>query len=323
MRHIVIVGLLLAPGLIREANAQNAGLRWSGLWYADYYYVLRSPDQALGDQNGFTFRRLYLTADWSPHARLRGRVRLEADDRSFSTDGRLAPFLRDLYVQLTPWKGHWLTIGICPTPAFEIREAGWGYRSLERTILDLNRIVSTRDFGLSLQGPITGEVSYWLMFGNNSGLRLEQDKFKRLYGGLSWQRENGPALNLYTDYGRYQGGRWFSTVAAYAGLHSRSGRMGLEAFAHRFSRPIGPGDRYQGISLFGVLPLGAHLRAVGRGDLLWRNREEERSRLYYALVGLDWSMAPELNLIPNLYWSRQSTDPRGSWTARITLYWRF
>ncbi|MCS7081428.1 MAG: hypothetical protein N2561_02810 [Bacteroidetes bacterium] len=311
--------LLCAPPLKAQSR-----LRWSGLWYADYYYILASPERAQRGQNGFAFRRLYLTADWNARASLDGRVRLEVDDRSFTTDGRPGPFVKDLYLRFALGR-HQLIAGISPTPAFEAPEEGWGYRSLERTILDFNRVASTRDFGLSVRGPLgaKGALSYWLMFGNNNGVRHEQDKFKRLYGRLAWQAQSGPVLTLYADYGRYQEDRRLWTWAGYVGYVGVLQRAGLELFAHRFERPRDPDDRLWGISLFGARRISEPIAILARADLVQRSLQGRRSRLEYAIAGVDWTIAPEVNLILNFYRTRLSPGARDSWTGRLTLHWRF
>jgi hypothetical protein len=149
-------------------------IKISGLAYLDYYYLLNSPVAGDEQANGFDYRRLYLTTDFVLSDDFGGRARLEASSSSTTSQGRPAPFVKDLYVR---WKnaigqGHDLTLGISPPPAFGVSEGFWGYRSLEKTILDRNAILSSRDFGLTLSGRFDrdGAVRYALMYGNNNSV---------------------------------------------------------------------------------------------------------------------------------------------------------
>ncbi len=91
--------------------------------------------------------------------------------------------------------------GIQPTPAYEISEAAWGFRSLEKTIMDLRGIVPSRDAAVSLKGKLdsAGKYNYWVEAGNGSGNRPESDKFKRGYFHFQWKPTAKFQLTAYQD----------------------------------------------------------------------------------------------------------------------------
>ncbi|HET6569123.1 MAG TPA: hypothetical protein VFG50_14245, partial [Rhodothermales bacterium] len=158
-----------------RAQAENP-LHISGLAFLDYYYTIAAPDGSeLEGQNGFTYRRLYLTADYKISEAFSGRARLEAND------GSIQPFVKDLYLRWTLPSHHTLRFGIIPTPAVELSESVWGFRSLEKTPLDLFGFVSSRDMGVRLDGTAFGNgiLSYNVMFANNNSVRPEDDPHKR------------------------------------------------------------------------------------------------------------------------------------------------
>jgi len=187
--------------------------KFSGYTFGDYFYnVSRDPNigtlpnVALGgpeDFNGFLIRRVYLTFDDDISPDFTARFRVEADSSSLDSKGKITVFVKDAYLK---WKNAVgssdFIFGIQPTPAYEVSEGLWSYRSLEKTIMDLRGIVSSRDIGASLKGTLdsSGKFSYWVMFGNGSGNNPEIDKFKRLYGHLEWKPNDKFTATFYQDW---------------------------------------------------------------------------------------------------------------------------
>ncbi len=144
--------LLLIPFLI--LNTLRAQPKISGLAYGDYFYNAAVSDSTKANLNGFQFRRIYITADFAVSETFDSRFRLETDQsiNSNTPGGKLGVMVKDAWLK---WKnvfsGSDLIFGISPTPAFDISEAAWGYRSLEKTIMDLRGVVPSRDFGVDLK----------------------------------------------------------------------------------------------------------------------------------------------------------------------------
>src|SRR3990172_4285124 len=207
MRSILIV-LLLLPFLFALSSAQEKG-RLSGLAYFDYSYNI-ARDTAIGafsnkavsgaeSFQAFQFRRIYFTYDYDVAADFTSRFRLEADEASLASNGKTGVFVKDAFLR---WKNVFgqsdLILGVQPTPAYEISEAVWGYRSMEKTIMDLRGIVSSRDLGVSLKGRLDGEgmFSYWVMVADGSANKPESDKYKRYFLHVRLQPVNSFDLTL-------------------------------------------------------------------------------------------------------------------------------
>ncbi len=186
--------------------------KFTGYIFGDYFYnagrdtaIAKFKNVANGgvkDLNGFNIRRAYLTYDNDISCCFTSRFRLELYDRENLTDNRLGVFIKDAYVK---WKGfiegHDLTIGIQPSPSFEISEKAWGYRSIEKTIMDMRGIAGSRDFGITLSGKFDadGNYGYSLMYANGSGVRLETNKFKRYYAQVYLKPFKNFQATLYAD----------------------------------------------------------------------------------------------------------------------------
>ncbi len=147
------------------------------------------------------------------------RFRLEADQAAnpgvtapaagSSSDelvsGKMAPFMKEAWLT---WKnifdGSNFTFGLQLTPGFAISEAAWGYRFLEKTIMDQKGLVGAVDLGMSLRGKLNDDatLNYWLMIGNNdaSGTIAENNKYKRYYGNIQWLPATNWQATAYLDY---------------------------------------------------------------------------------------------------------------------------
>ena len=117
--------------------------------------------------------------------------------------GKIGVMVKDAWFK---WKnifqGSDFVFGLSPTPAFDVSEAAWGYRSLEKTIMDFNGIVSSRDLGIDLKGKFNeqGTMKYWVKIGNNSGNSPEVNKYKRYYGLLQFIPIKNFQFTVYGDY---------------------------------------------------------------------------------------------------------------------------
>ena len=141
--------------------AQDSSPKFSGLMFGDYFYNAGSHDSNLKDLNGFQLRRIYLNTDYTISENFMTRFRFEADQTAASNTagGKLGVMVKDAWLG---WKniftGSDLIFGLSPTPAFDVSEGAWGHRYLEKTIMDLNGAVPSRDLGIDLKGNLTREA---------------------------------------------------------------------------------------------------------------------------------------------------------------------
>ncbi|MGE5497856.1 MAG: hypothetical protein ACM3Q2_07295, partial [Syntrophothermus sp.] len=197
--------LVLAGSLTAQ---EKPSPKLSGLMFGDYFYNIDQKDSSKKNLNGFQFRRIYVTTDYTISESFDTRFRLEADQSasSLTSGGKIGVMVKDAYLK---WKnifqGSDFYFGISPTPEIETAESFWGYRSLEKTITDLNGIISSRDLGVDLRGKFdeSGTIKYWVKIGNNSGNAPEVNKYKRFYGMLQFMPLNFFQFTVYGDYASY------------------------------------------------------------------------------------------------------------------------
>ena len=363
MKKILFTGLLCLLMATPFYSQEESGGNFSGLMFGDYFYnILRDSlindlnNKALDgekDLNGFQFRRIYFTYDYKISDQFSTRFRLESQTSVNQNGTIFTAFIKDAYLN---WKnifeGSNFIFGIQPPPTFTVSEEFWDYRSLEKTIMDLRGIASSRDFGASLKGRLTssGSVKYWLMYGNGNTNGSEGDKFKRAYAHIDLQPREEFRLTLYGDY-RFKPEKEYTQVdqsfnndaltsALFLGYQNNDNfRVGAESFWQIFYNDLiqNEADDYKiinrnalGLSLFGWLKFTESIVGIGRYDYYDPNFSSDYkgdSRNYF-ILGLSFILHEKVSITPNIQLETYekpvdgpSIDP--SLTGRITFYYQF
>lgn len=351
--------ILLAVGLyIIPAIGLSQG-KFSGYMFGDYYFnVARdssfyhtAPSNAASSSSApganamqaFQLRRVYFAYDNDISEQFATRFRLEADQAANASNGKIGVFVKDAYLK---WKnvfsGSDLIFGIQPPPAYEISEAAWGYRSLEKTIMDLRGVVASRDQGISLHGKVVsdGMVNYWVMVANNSANSPETDKYKRYYAHIHVKPITNLQATAYVDLkdaANVAGNKSNSTLttALFVGYAEPfTYNVGLEAFMASQSNAYAPpggslGSKSAlGISVFGSYNIQPELAIVARYDNYDPNTDSKSKGdvRNYIIAGLSYKADKNVSIMPNiLYESYEASTgaPDASVTARLTLYYVF
>lgn len=351
-------------GAPAPAMQEKLPYKFSGYVFGDYYYNIdRDPNIATlpnvaspsgaKDFNAFIIRRAYFTFDDDIAKNFTARFRLEADSSSLDSKGKITVFVKDAYLR---WKSAFarqdIVFGIQPTPAYEVSEGLWAYRSLEKTIMDLRGIVSSRDIGVSLKGPIdsAGKFSYWAMFGNGSGNNPEIDKFKRLYGQLEWKPNDAFTATFFQDWRALpdvpnpaNASDLLNNDSYTTGWFVDYGKkdiynLGYEGFVTKQSNGFVTGtvpainidDKSTfGHSFWAWYNFTPKVGVVGRYDYFDPNTRKlspgDKRNLFIASLVLK----PNKNvwIMPNVYWEGYEDiagkSVKSSVTARLTMYWIF
>ncbi|MEX2189142.1 MAG: hypothetical protein WEB33_00435 [Bacteroidota bacterium] len=353
MRRALLLIPIVVSFVMNEAPSQEKG-KLSLLAYVDYFYNVQR-DPAFGSLSNtalsggeafqaFQFRRIYFTYDYGITEDVSSRFRLEADQSALTNDGKIGVFVKDAYLRWNNVLANDIYLGIQSTPAFETSEGVWGYRSLEKTILDLRGIVGSRDFGIGVRGSVDkeGMFSYWLLIGNGTGIKPENDKLKRYYASVR-VRLQPVELTLYADFNPrpditnpFTGGRVGNSIMTTAGFlgfePAPKIKLGIEGFLQSTPNAFSSGTALRtrngiGISGFFRWAFAEQLEFVGRYDHFDPNTHSSTvgDSRGYILAGVSWETIPNVQIIPNIQVEtfessgRQSFDP--SITGRVTVSW--
>ncbi len=297
---------LRAQDAKKDTTFKPGGKIW-GLVYADYFYKPHADPLNRGTyqysklaqgMSAFQYRRVYLGYNYNLSRKFSVQMLLAAESdfqgankgvsRGVPGDvlanNNFAPYIKFANVRWKDiWKGTDLVIGGSPTPTVATAsEPTWGYRSVERTIIDFNK-TNPFDYGIKLEGkldPKTQNFGYDVMIGNGTNAVPETGKYKWLYGDV-WAKALHKKLwfDLYTDYSKigntnnnlsdpHTRNSWKATAAYMA----KKFTIGVEGFMN-FDRNDVEGVRMQGAvsdtTVLNATALGISLYAHG---VLIKNR---------------------------------------------------
>lgn len=330
MGTVLVIGCLISTSS-GPALAQG---KLSGLVYADYFHNLQGSGVA-ADSSAFRFRRIYLTYDNDIDTDFAVKFQLEADEIELTSKGKDGVYVKQAFLR---WKelgpvGD-LFMGMSSTPLWGNAEAVWGYRSIEKTILDLNRYGSASDLGVALQRtPAQGRPLGWhLMLANGNGQKPENNRSRKLYLSVPFKTGN-VLLEGVADYEWSREDREKYTFKIFGGWQKESGGFGIEAFQRTELNAGTAGAEVipVGASVFGRARLSDRWATFGRYDYLDPNTEADNSgyRENLLIIGVDFAPIKAVHLMPNAilksYSGKTSAipDKDADIVARITLFYSY
>lgn len=313
--------------------------RISGYMIGDYYGFPDHHDPRFDGQQGFWFRRVYLTYDHELHARFATRLRLEMNSSGDLASTSLTPYVKDAYLRWTFAGQQQVWFGIFPTPTFEFIEGFWGLRHIEKTPADLYRTDSSRDFGAGLQGPINESrtLRYAFQYGNDSSTNSEVDESKATRIAVRYETDPGlVAEGFYGYYGR-PGETDRQMYQGFVGYRRPRVRTGFQYYRNTREVPGGADlelDLYSGFGVIDVVPEKWSVFArVDRfddpnpagGDIDYLPIDP-RARYTFFLGGVEYYLHKSVRISPNVETVTYGDLPDGTSIStdvavRLTLYW--
>ena len=371
LQALVLTLAGIAPASARQQADQQAQAdsadkpqfpsgKFSGLMFGDYYWYYRwhqdqvssSNPTSVQGQQGFWFRRLYLTYDWTYNERLTTRFRLEANSNGHFDGGNLEPYVKDAYLKWTYRGRQQLTLGLQPSLTFDWLEGFWGLRHIEKTPADLYRIDASRDFGVTLSGPVALDgLRYAVQFGNDSGNGSETDANKGVRIEGRFEGKSGLAVEGFYGYTSRPAGENRQTAQGFAGFRRKPVRAGAQfLWQDRQSPETATPDQTIAVQsaflVWDIRPTKAD--AFVRIDHVAGDRGGAQTGLpgadgidYWLLspnspfttwiVGGEWYLHPSVRVGPNLEVVKYGHDPdpvafpgrSQDAILRITFYWSF
>lgn len=318
-------------GVLSSAQFASAQPRVSGQVFADALAAL-SGYSAPADSSAFRFRRMQVTATAPLDTTFSVLVQLEVDDGEQTSQGKSAAFMKQAWLRWGRVHGLGdLTLGLSPTPTWDLSEAYWGYRSIEKTVMDLAGLGFATDIGVSLRqaaGP-THPVGWFVMLSNDNGQRPENNGTKRLALSVPWRIGDFVVEGL-ADATPAPGplDRWTGKV--FVGWQHGPSAAGLETYerVNAAAGVNGADVRPAGVSLFGHRAFAKTWQMVGRVD--WTDPDVSTHgsgyRQLYFIAALDASPRANVHLMPNAlirtYSAKAGSLPNRDpdVTLRVTLW---
>jgi len=336
----LLMGLLFWIG-IADANEG----KFSGYMIGDYYWFAASHDSSLVGKNGFWFRRIYFTYDQDINDAFSVRLRYEmASDGSFGKDAsKHTPYIKDAYLKWKYNANHHMLVGISPTPTWGLLEKFWGYRSVEKTLLDLQKWSSSRDFGLALKGSLLKDdkMEYHLMIANGGSEKNETNKGKKVFGAVSYHFSKNFFVEVYADWNDNAGNNSYSgwkTFQGFAGYETKNYKLGLQ-IARQIRKPYGSEEfTMDAASVFGIFNFAKQAKVFARIDRMFDANPEGHEISYLPfdnsagstlyILGLDYSPASAVHFMPNIELisydkNNSGNTPDTDIVPRVTFFYVF
>lgn len=346
MRRIAGLCFILLALWISNAKAQveiGSSGTIKGTVFGDFYWIPFHHNDELEGNNGFWFRRIYFTYDHEINESFSGRFRLEMNtEGDFFTNSRMVPDVKDAYLKWTGQKQrHAIYAGISSTPTFDLAEDIWGYRSVEKSPLDLHGFGSSRDFGIKLKGSIgnSKKVGYNFMFGNGNSNRNELNESKKFMLALSYNLTDRWIIEGYGDFNGQPNNRNSYTGQIFMAYQSDKLNFG-GLYAYQFRNNTLPaGDLNENLaSAFVNANVSEKLTALFRIDHMFDPNPSgegidylpfsDQSESTLIIAGMDLLIGPDIHLIPNIetifYGENDLGETPGiDFMPRLTLFYNF
>jgi len=271
----------------------------SGHMLGDYYYIASGPGK---EQNGFQMGQIHFSYDVKWSENLSGRFRLEAEGADYGTGERLDPYVKDAFLSREK-NGRTFSVGLVGTPTWSVSERIWGYRPVEKVVMDLNGAGAPHDLGVAFSARLnrSGTLGGQLVIGNGNGNRAAENKGKKVYGLLHANPASALEATAYFDWQNLPLGQDRLTLEALVGVSSASFHGGIEGFVQIDKNQVGGDDvKELGISVFGAGKLSNNLKGFARFDLFDPSDQSEDDRQYLLIGGVDLHPVANVNIMPNL-----------------------
>lgn len=215
MKNILIlmfVSVLLSSAANITYSQEKLPYKISGYVFGDYFYKVQGDSSGSSgeyspfrkDYQGFDLRRFILGYEHTLSESFTAAFSLEGGSK-FLNAGRFSLIIKTAYVE---WKnifpGSSLVVGYFPTPAYVwgAAEKMWGYRSIERTISDYRNLTTGVDIGVGLKGNFDKKMKYgyFVMIGNGTGTKPENNKYKNYYALLNAKPIENLNIEAFCEY---------------------------------------------------------------------------------------------------------------------------
>jgi hypothetical protein len=317
--------LLLLVGLLYASTARADGVY--GDFIVDWSYIAghhldgqMTSDSTVMDLdgwNGFQLRRVRIGFKRSLTPELAMNFRLEASQPDFFSslgyDGKVpavaTPFVKDAYVTWTIAQGFNLQGGLQANPMNNNPEAVWGYRSMEKTVGDLQGLEPSRDLGLALTGSFD-RFYFTTLIGNGQGDKSEDYRGKEIFlvGGYM------PMPNLYVEaglgYEKEAEDQTHTTFQGFLGYNGTSfhGGVQYDSFVRSYADDTEDLE-INAISAFAGVPLSPKFEVIGRFDRVDANPSADNITQFHMadyaptntiIGGVAFTPVANFQIIPNV-----------------------
>ncbi len=345
---VVMIGFALFAQETTKTDFKPSG-KVFGLVFGDYYYKAQGDTAQWGigeysetekEYQAFGIRRVYLGYTYEISPKFSTKLTLEGNDGQLIGGSKRGVNIK---IAQLKWKnifpGSNLVVGAQSTPTWSLfTEKIWGYRSVEKTIMDYRKLGTSNDLGVSLQGKFNKSktIGYNFMIGNGTAQKPEYNSFKKFSGSINAQLFDKKLLfEIYADYEENTDSRSITSFKGYLGYQTDNILIGLEGFQQIQSNYKSTTEDYNigGISAYITASIIKNrLKTYIRADYYdpdYKDLDFGYNEIF-ALFGFDYTPYKNVHFMPNLwycYYGSKNTkiNPErvNDIVPRITFYFKF
>jgi len=295
-----------------------------GYMFGDFYYTFSDPDTS-AHFNGFQLRRVYFNYDRDLSETFSVRFRLEMNS---SAGEQLTPYIKNAYLA---WKNlipnSTIYFGAQGTPTWSVAEKVWGYRSVSKMVMDLNKVGGSSDLGIGIKGKIndSGSFGYHVLVANGEGKKGESNEYKKVFVSIPLVFADNFHVVPYADYEGGANDMTKQTVALFVGVTGENVNAGVEVFQKTNAKALAGDDLIEnGISVFGSARIVEKFKGFARFDMFDPNTDQDKDGKNLIIAGVDYEVEENVNVIPNIrIESYQLSGKDNLITGMLTFFYRF
>jgi len=272
-------------------------------------YVIFDYENIHGSDN-FDINRAYFQYAEDISDELFFKIRFDVGRDADEEDSKLSTYIKNAYID---WNCSWggkLSMGLIGTNTYGVQENTWGYRFIEKSVLDKYGMTNTADFGIGYSVNF-GNLNVNIQSLNGEGYKNtdadgNQSLYMRLlYGESSLNKNTG--YNLGAVMSTSLGDETEDMVGFFGGLSSDEYRIGFEhnSNSQTFTE--------EATSLYVSYSLNSNLDMFYRYDINNENADNEETDsdgdgitdfsnedVCTSLIGIVWNPTKGLYIAPNV-----------------------
>lgn len=315
---------ILSTQLNSIHSQETTPYKISGYVFTDYFYKVQGDSSGSSgeyapykkDYQAFDIRRAVLSYEHSLSQKFTAGISLEGGNK-YLNSGRFTVILKTAYIE---WKdifeGSNLLVGYFATPAFVwgISEKMWAYRSVEKTISDFRGLTTAVDIGIGLRGNFDKKKNYgyFVMIGNGTGTRPENNKYKNYFASVNAKLFENLNVEAYTEFEPAAEDKNKLTVKGVMAYQKPDFTIGTEGvnqvrkrsgYNNADMNPFAISFYAHGTLIKDKKTKAPKLNAFARFDMYDPDMKQDSTgfKENFVTAGLDYMPIPSVHIMPNIW----------------------
>jgi len=258
-------------------------------------YAIFDYSNASGD-DGFSLNRAYISYSKDISDELYFKIRLDTKKPT----GSRSVFVKNAYVDWKCENGDKLSMGLIGTNSYGVQEKNWGYRFIEKSVLDKYGMTNTADLGVGYSRNF-GKIKSNIQLLNGEGFNDQDYDHKQalytsiLYGESNIVENDGINCGVVLNHSPQANGIDNNLIGFFGGWASNDIRLGIEY--NTYETDI----TEEAIAIYANYDLSDEWDVFLRYDSNDLDIDDEVDAVDLTILGGVWNPTKGLYISPNVY----------------------